>query len=83
VTVELIRKREPSPDANVALIKMLRDVLALAEAGDIDAAAIAYASSAGGVDICYEADGYEAQIACAARQIDDELRGVLFFPEGE
>jgi len=82
MAIELIRTREPSPDANAELIAMLRDLLVQAEAAEIQAAAVAYASADGEAFVCYEADGYEAQVASAARQIDDELRAVLFY-DGE
>jgi len=75
MAVELIRS---GPSPNAGLITMLRDLIAQAESGDIQAAAVAYMHASGEVFVCYEADGYEAQVATAARQIDDELRAVLF-----
>lgn len=80
-TIELVRKREDKPTINASLVEMLRQVLALAESGDIQAAAVAYVQE-GIALICYEAEGYEAEMACAGRQIDDELRRSMF-PEDE
>ena len=80
--VELVRKRDEPPHVNPALVEMLRQLLQLAESGDVQAAAVGYVQD----DIplvCYEADGYEPQLSCAARQIDDELRAVLFTDGGD
>lgn len=78
MAIELIRSRIKQPEVNRDLIAMLRQVLAMAEAGEVQAAAIAYVHDEMPV-ICYEADGYEAEISCAARQVDEEMRNVIFF----
>ena len=74
------KKDEPPPPVNHDLIEMFRELLAQAEAGDILAAAVAYEQD-GIPNVCFEADGYEAVLATAARQIDGELRAVLFEDE--
>ena len=49
----------------------------MAEVGQVQAAAVAYVQD-GTPLVCYEADGYEAAISCAARQVDEEMRSVIF-----
>ncbi|MEQ1438805.1 hypothetical protein AAG565_05535 [Fontimonas sp. SYSU GA230001] len=78
MVIELVRSSDKSPKVNQDLVAMLREVLAMAEAGNIQAAAVAYVQD-GTPSICYEADGFEAEVACAARQVDEEMRSVLFF----
>lgn len=83
VVIELVRNRSDEPPVvNADLVTMLREVLALAESGEVPAAAVAYVHG-GMPTVCYEAHGYEPELACAARQIDDELRAVLFSDGGE
>lgn len=76
MAVTLIRTRDPAP--NHELVAMLRDLLAQAEAAEIQAAAVACVSADGVLSVCCHADGYEAALASAARQIDDDLRAALF-----
>ncbi|MFA5940037.1 MAG: hypothetical protein WC809_11840 [Sinimarinibacterium sp.] len=78
MVIELVRSCDRAPQVNQDLVAMLRDVLAMAEAGEVQAAAVVYVHDSI-PSICYEADGYEAEVACAARQIDEEMRNVLFF----
>lgn len=78
MVIELVRSCDKAPQVNSDLVAMLREVLAMAESGTLQAAAVAYVHD-GSPSICYEADGYEAEVACAARQVDEEMRGVLFF----
>ena len=78
MVLELVRSSDKVPQINRDLVAMLREVLTMAEAGEIQAAAVVYVQD-GTPSICYEADGYEAEVACAARQVDEEMRGVLFF----
>ncbi len=78
MAIELIRSRSKESTINPDLIAMLRQVLAMAEAGEIQAAAVAYVHDGQPV-ICYEADGYEAEISCAARQVDEDMRSVIFY----
>lgn len=79
--LELVRNKEEVRPVNSALVDLLRQLTALAEAGDIQAAVVAYVSD--GVPlVCYEADGFETELSCAARQIDDEMRAIVF-AEGE
>lgn len=80
--VELVRKRDEPPQVNKDLVEMLRQLLQLAEAGEVQAAAVAYVECDLPM-VCYEAEGYEPLLACAARQIDDELRAMLFPDGGE
>lgn len=75
MAIELVRRTEPQPNAE--LVQMLRQVLALVESGDVQGAAVAYVIDGVPV-VCYDAEGYEAEISCAARQIDDEMRQVIF-----
>ncbi len=77
MVVELVRSRSKEPKVNHDLISMLREVLRMAEAGELQAAAVAYVHADAPM-ICYEADGYEAAIACAARQVEEEMRSVIF-----
>jgi hypothetical protein len=77
MVVELVRSRSKEPKVNQDLVSMLREVLRMAEAGELQAAAIAYVQAESPV-ICYEADGYEAVIACAARQVEEDMRSVIF-----
>lgn len=77
MVVELVRNRSKESKVNDDLISMLREVLRMAEAGELQAAAVAYVQ-AGAPAVCYDADGHEAAIACAARQIEEEMRCVLF-----
>ncbi|MEW6167286.1 MAG: hypothetical protein AB1651_06275 [Pseudomonadota bacterium] len=78
MAIELIRSRPKQPEINQDLIAMLRQVLAMAEAGEVQAAAVAYVHDDMPV-ICYEAEGFEVEISCAARQLDEEMRNVIFF----
>jgi hypothetical protein len=77
MVIELVRNRSLEPRVNQDLVAMLREVLAMAEAGQVQAAAVAYVQDNTPV-VCYEADGYEAAISCAARQVDEEMRSVIF-----
>ncbi|MGB0219527.1 MAG: hypothetical protein ACPGJF_09370 [Sinimarinibacterium flocculans] len=77
MVIELVRNRSIEPRINQDLVTMLREVLRMAEAGELQAAAVAYVQTNVPM-ICYEADGHEADIACAARQIEEEMRSVIF-----
>lgn len=77
MVVELVRSRSKELKVNQDLISMLREVLRMAEAGELQAAAVAYVHADAPM-ICYEADGHEAAIACAARQVEEEMRSVIF-----
>jgi hypothetical protein len=77
MVIELVRNRSPDRKINQDLIVMLREVLELAEAGELQAAAVAYVNDHQPM-ICYEAEGFEADISCAARQIDEEMRSAIF-----
>lgn len=81
MVVELVRSRGREPKVNQDLVSMLHEVLRMAEAGELQAAAVAYVHADAPM-ICYEADGHEAMIACAARQIEEEMRGVMFDDAG-
>lgn len=78
MVIELVRSRDKTPQINQDLVAMLRQILAMAEAGEMQAAAVAYVHD-GTPSICYEAEGFEAEVACAARQVDEEMRDVLFY----
>ncbi len=77
MVIELVRSRSPDRKINQDLIVMFREMLALAESGELQAAAVAYVHDHTPM-ICYEAEGFEADISCAARQVDEEMRSAIF-----